>query len=74
MSMTRQLGDHMISMLTSLVIPKFGITETSIESNVTLDMNGKNIISSVDPATDIFQIVFDAHDDGDTFIANSTNP
>lgn len=58
--------------INDLVIPKFGITETSIESNVTLDMNGKNIISTVNPATDEFRIVFDAHDDSDTYISNST--
>ena len=35
-----------------------------------LDMAGNNIISTVDPATNIFQVVFDAHDDSDTFISN----
>lgn len=55
-----------------LVIPKFGITETSIESNVNLDMNGNEILSSVNPATSQFQIVFDGHDDSDTYITNST--
>ena len=53
-------------------IPRFAITETSIESNVILDMNGNDITSSVNPATNQFKIVFDGHDDSDTYISNST--
>ena len=53
-------------------IPRFGITETQIEMNVPLDMNGKSIGSSLPPATEIFKIFFDQNDDSDTYFGNST--
>jgi len=54
-----------------LIIPKFGITETSVETNVNIDMNGKSVTSSVDPTTSEMRIVFDGHLDSDTYISNS---
>lgn len=37
-------GDTIDFFINSLVVPKFGITETSIESNVDFNMNGQDII------------------------------
>jgi len=37
------IGDTIDFFINSLIIPKFGVTETSIESNVDLDMNNKDV-------------------------------